>query len=68
MIIKYPSNSDNIAKTVLGKIKSVVGNNIVDTNNNNFTIKKDGKIFPNPRDIAIFVITVLEVTFNTSNY
>lgn len=59
MIIKYLSNSANIAKTVLGIIKSVVGNNIVDTNNNNFTIKKDGKIFPNSRDIAIFVITVL---------
>lgn len=59
MIVKYLSNSANIAKTVLGIIKSVVGNNIVDTNNNNFTIKKDGKIFPNPRDIAILVISVL---------
>lgn len=64
MITKYLSNSDKIAKTVLGIIKSVVGNNIVDnnivdTNNKNFIIKKDGKIFPNLRDIAIFLITIL---------
>lgn len=59
MIAKYLSNSAKIAKTVLGIIKSEVGNNIVDTNNKNFIIKKDSKILTNPKHIAIFLITIL---------